>query len=279
MQRLEAAVQALRDRMAELGSQLISRLPEFLAALLIMLVGWLAGRWLQRTTVKVGERLHQRLERSERMPDPDAGPRSSILVHLMGNVVFWSTLALFATVAVDVAGFDPVVTWLGRLVQYLPNLLLGLSIIVAGYLLSGVVRAFVGDALASANVSQRVPLARGAQLITIAAAVIIGIDQMGVRVALITTVMSIMLAGFLAGLSLAFGMGARGLVANLVGAHQARRYIQLGERARIGDMVGEVVELTPTGIVLASELGRVHVPAAQFHEVPVIVSAPEEPHG
>jgi hypothetical protein len=44
-------------------------------------------------------------------------------------------------------------------------------------------------------------------------------------------------------------------------------------------MVGEVVELTPTGIVLASELGRVHVPAAQFHEVPVIVSLPEEPRG
>jgi hypothetical protein len=279
MQRLDAAVQALRDRLAELGSQLISHLPELVAALLITLAGWLAGRWLRRMTVKVGERLYRRLERAERAPDPDAAPRSSILVHLVGNVVLWSTLALFATVAVDVAGFDAVVTWLGRLVQYLPNLLLGLLIIVAGYLLSGAVRAFVGDALASANVSQRVPLARGAQLITIAAAVIIGIDQMGVRVALITTVLSIMLAGFLGGLSLAFGLGARSLVANLVGAHQARRYMRLGERARIGDMAGEVIELTPTGIVLASELGRVHVPAARFHEVPVIVSAPEESHG
>ena len=279
MQRLDDAVQALRDRMAELGSELVSHLPELVAALLITLAGWLAGRWLRRVTVKVGERLYRRLERAERAPDPDAAPRSSILVHLVGNVVLWSTLALFATVAVDVAGFDPVVTWLGRLVQYLPNLLLGLFIIVAGYLLSGAVRAFVGDALASANVSQRVPLARGAQLITIVAAVIIGIDQMGVRVALITTVLSIMLAGFLAGISLAFGLGARSLVANLVGAHQARRYMRLGERARIGDLVGEVIELTPTGIVLASELGRVHVPAARFHDVPVIMSAPEESHG
>ena len=279
MQRLNDALQALRDRMNELGSLFIAHLPELVAALLITLAGWLVGRGLRRMTVKAGERLYRRLDRIERTPDPDTPLRSSVLVHLIGNVVLWSTLALFATVAVDVAGFDPVVTWLGRLVQYLPSLLLGLLIIVGGYLLSGAVRVFVGDALASANVSQRAPLARAAQLITIVAAIIIGIDQMGVRVALITTVLSIVLAGFLAGLSLAFGLGARSLVANLVGAHQARRYVRLGERARIGNLVGEVIELTPTGIVLASELGRVHVPAARFHEEPLIVSAPEESLG
>ena len=65
-------------------------------------------------TVKAGERLYRRLDRIERTPEPDTPLRSSVLVHLVGNVVLWSTLALFATVAVDVAGFDPVVRWLGR---------------------------------------------------------------------------------------------------------------------------------------------------------------------
>jgi hypothetical protein len=44
-------------------------------------------------------------------------------------------------------------------------------------------------------------------------------------------------------------------------------------------MAGEVVEFTPTGIVLASETGRVHVPASRFHDEPLIVSPPEEPRG
>ncbi len=279
MQRLNDALQALGDRITNLAAQIIAHIPELVAAILIILVGWLIGRSLRRVTMALGERVYRRLERADRAPDTDVAPRSSIVLRLVGNIVLLSTVLFFATIAVEVAGLHAAVAWLGRFVQYLPNLLTGLFIIVAGYLLSGVVRVFVSDALASASVSQRVPLARVAQSITIIAAVVVGIDQMGVRVALITTMISIVLAGFLAGLALAFGLGARSLVANLVGAHHARRYIRPGERARIGDFSGEVIELTPTGIVLASDAGRIHVPASRFHDDAMIVSTPDQANG
>lgn len=278
MQRVTDAVQILRDRLVDLATRLIAHLPELIAAVLITLAGWLVGRWLRRLTVRVGDRIYRRLERRDQ-DHGEAGPRSSVVLRLVGNIVFWATVVLFATVAVDVAGLTAVRTWLAQLVTYLPHLLLGLFIIVAGYLLSGIVREFVEDALASAKVPQSGALGRLAQVIAIVGAVIIGIDQMGVEVTLITTVVSIVVAAFLGGLSLAFGLGARSLVANLVGAHHVRRYLRPGERARIGELTGEVIELTPTGIVLASEGGRVHIPAARFHEEALIVSAPERPRG
>jgi len=277
MERVTDAVQILRDRLADLATRLIAHLPELIAAVLITLAGWLVGRWLRRLTITVGDRIYRRLEREG--PPGAHGPRSSVVLRLVGNIVFWTTVVLFATVAVDVAGLSAVRMWLGQLVAYLPHLLLGLFIIVAGYLLSGILREFVEDALASAKVPQSVALGRLAQVIAVVGAVIIGIDQMGVEVTLITTVVSIVVGAFLAGLSLAFGLGARSLVANLVGAHHVRRYLRPGERARIGDLAGEVIELTPTGIVLASELGRVHIPAARFHDEALIVSPSEEPRG
>jgi len=279
MQRLTDALQILRDRLADLVTRLVTHLPEILAALLIAVAGWLIGRWLRRLTVSLGERVRRRLDRSDRAPDLAIAARSSIVLRLIGNLVLWSTVVLFATVAVDVAGWTAVRAWLGQLVAYLPRLLLGLLIIVAGYLLSGTVREFVKDALASAKVPQSAALGNLAQLITVVGAIIIGIDQMGVRIALITTVVSIVVAAFLGGLSLAFGLGARSLVANLVGAHHVRRFLRPGERARIGDVTGEVVELTPTGIVLASEAGRVHIPASRFHDEPLTVTPPEESRG
>jgi hypothetical protein len=279
MQRLTDALEILRDRIVDLATRLIAHLPEVLAALLITLAGWLIGRWLRRLTVSLGERIYRRLDRSDRSPDLEIAPRSPIVLRLIGNLVLWSTVILFATVALDVAGLDSIVNWLGRVVRYLPNLLVGLFIIIAGYLVSGVVRAFVSDALTTAKIPQGPMLGRVAQLIAIVAAVVIGIDQMGVKVDLITTAISIVLASFLAGMSLAFGLGARALVANLVGAHHARQYVRLGERARFGDLTGEVIELTPTGIVLASENGRVHVPASRFHEEALLVIPPEDARG
>jgi hypothetical protein len=272
VQQLNAAFQALRDRMYFLGAQVITHLPEVIGAVVIIAAGWLAGIWLRRLTIRLGERVSARVDHSEDYGGPKASPA---LLRLVANVVLWGTVILFATIAVDVAGLDIVVVGLGQLLGYLPNLLLGLFIIAGGYLASAAVRALVSDALLSANVPHRAPIARMAQMITLLGAVVIGIDQMGVKVALITTALNIALGTFLAGLALAFGLGARPLVSNLIGAQHARRYIRQGERARIGEFTGEIVELTPTGIVLASDEGRVHVPASRFHDEPLVILPPQ----
>ena len=95
-------------------------------------------------------------------------------------------------------------------------------------------------------------------------AVIVGLDQVGINVTFIVTVLAIATAALLGGFAIAFGLGARAYVGNLIGARELGREIEPGQIVRFGNSEGEVVGITATTLVLATKEGRLRVPAGTF---------------
>ena len=68
---------------------------------------------------------------------------------------------------------------------------------------------------------------------------------------------------------LAFALGARRHVANLL-AHRELARINVGERIRIDDVEGVVVEIHDTAVDVTTKHGVATVPAARFAESTVL---------
>jgi len=260
--------------MDQFAQALLDRLPGLLGALLLLTVGWLVAGWLRKLTRALGARLNRQLGRVLRGEHAERVRLSPALLRLLSNLVFWVALLGFVTAAARVADFELLTGWLDRIVDWLPQFLLGVVIVVTGYLIAAVVRDLVYDAPDSAGVAQRVLIGKLAQTATFLAALVIGIDQVGIDVTFVTTMIAVVLGVVLAGFSLAFGLGARQLVANLVAARSLQNHFAVGQRARIGGVEGEITEFTPTGAFIASAEGRVHVPASHFNVEPVILLGP-----
>ncbi len=272
-------VDQLRTVADEISRAIIAHLPQLLGALALVLIGWLIARWLRTLTRALGLRLNRGLDRVLRMDRVQRIRLSPALVRLLSNLVFWIVVLGFVTAAARVADFETLSGWLERVIAYLPQLFIGALIIVAGYLIGAIVRDLVFDALDSAGVAQRALIGRLAQAATFLAAIVIGIDQISVDVTFVTTMIAIVLGVVLAGFSLAFGLGARHVVANLIASHALQRQFRVGHRARIGGVEGEILEFTPTGVVLATSEGRVTVPAALFDEEPSVLLSPDTHDG
>jgi hypothetical protein len=157
---------------------------------------------------------------------------SQAQVELAASLVFWLVLFGFITAAAEVARLESLSGWLERLIGYLPKLLFGALIIVGGYLLGTVVRALVSDALYPAGLAQRALIGRLAQTATFLAAIVIGIDQMGFDVTFVTIMIAIVLGAALSGFALAFGLGARRAVANLIAARTLQQRFSVGSGRR-----------------------------------------------
>lgn len=271
-----AVLDRVRTAAADAGRSFLANLPDLLAALALLLIGWLVASLLRRLIISLGMRLNRGLDRVLR----DQRIRlSATQLRLLSSLVFWIVVFGFITAAAEVANFETLSGWLEAVIAYLPKLLLGVLIIVAGYLLSSIVRSLVSDALDSAGVAQRALIGRLAQAATFLAALAIGIEQMGIDVTFLTTVIAIVLGTVLAAFALAFGMGARQLVANLIAAHSLQRRLSVGHRARIGGIEGEILELTATGVILATAEGRVNVPASRFDEEASVLLSPDPRDG
>jgi small-conductance mechanosensitive channel len=66
--------------------------------------------------------------------------------------------------------------------------------------------------------------------------------------------------------ALAVGLGARSEVSNIIAVHYLSRAYAVGQRVRIGEADGRIVEIGLTGVALETSRGRLHVPAKEFSE-------------
>lgn len=249
-------------------------LPSLLGAAVLLAIGWLVARVLRYATLGVGDGANRVLERYLRMRALARMRLSPRVVKLVADVVFWLVVLFFVTAATRVARLETFSSWLDGIVEYLPTLLAGGLILLAGYILSTLVRDAVAATTAAVRLGQSELFGLVAQALTLVAAAILGISQIGIDVTFLVTVTAVVLGMFLAGISLAFGLGARSLVADLIGAHYLQHWLQPGQTARIGDIEGDVLEVNATNVVLATAEGRTTVPARLFSEQPSVVISP-----
>jgi len=88
---------------------------------------------------------------------------------------------------------------------------------------------------------------------------------------LLVVLTAVILGALLGGGALAFSLGARQMVSNLLAAQQLRQHYQVGDHIRIGELDGTVLEITARSVILETEEGRAQVPACQFDEQPCVV--------
>jgi hypothetical protein len=251
-------------------------LPYLLGAVTLFVIGWLVARLLRALFMRVGAGLNKLLDR---VVQPLGARRLTLaqpIITLIGNVIFWVVVLIFAATAARVGRLDAFTAWLDRIVTYLPTLLAGGLIALAGYLVSTLIRDVVSATVASTGSGQADLFGFIAQSAVFLSAVVIGLDQIGIDVTLLITLLGIVVGGSLLGIVFAFGFGARTFVGNLIAAQQLRQILEPGTVVRVADEEGQVLEITPTSIVLVGAKGRLMVPAKVFQEQTTLIVADHE---
>ena len=252
------------------------RVPSAVLALGVLLLGYLvallfrglAARLLRRWSaglVGVVERMSHR--RGVAMP-LEHGEAETLVVRVTSRIVFWLVFAIFLATATAAIGVPVVSTWLAGFAAYLPRVLAALAVLLLGVLAGHLARILVLSAAASAGLAYARTLAHTVQIGVIVVAAVIAIEELGIAVTFLIVLGSIALGAVLGGAALAFGLGARGAVANLVSCHYLARTYRVGHRIRIDGLEGAIVAIDPTAVVLETADGRVSIPARLFAEKP-----------
>jgi small-conductance mechanosensitive channel len=250
-----------------LFERLHAHLPSLIGALVLLAAGWLLARLLRVLTVRgmhLAETLIERLAGASRL-------RVGRSANVLGTIVYWVVLLFFVTAATQVLGLQTFTDWLARLLDYLPTLAAGVLIVVAGYLLASFVADLVLATATRLQPAQRTALARLAQGATLVAAILVGADQIGIRVTWLAILAAVIIASVLGGVTIAVSLGARGYVANLIGAHYLRQAFRVGQRVRVAGFEGRIVEVSATSLVLEATEGRVALPGRVYNDEPIVL--------
>lgn len=242
-------------------------LPAMLGAALLVLAGWLLGRllaWLaRRGTAAALNRLHKRPELHGAIESSGAAAQVPAVV---AGFVFWVILIFFIAAAMETLGLPVVTASLSRVAYYLPNVLAALAIVFVGIITAKVLGSAVSRATSSTGMALGPVIGATVRGTVILVAVVVAIEQVGIEANLLVVIVAVVVGTVLAGAGLAFGLGARTAVSNIIGAHYVAQAYRVGQTVRVAGVEGRIVETTPTAVFVAGPEGRVMIPAKTFSE-------------
>lgn len=198
--------------------ELMGFLPSLLAAIIVMIFGVLAARWSKWISIKLfkalgfkqllkGSPVEKFLEKSETGFKPD---------QLIGSIVKGLVLLVFAIASVNILGLDSVSALLTDILQYIPTIFAAFIILIVGTLLAGLVESLVKGSVSSISVSTARLVSRIASYVVMIFAVLAAVAQLGIASQLIYILFIGIVAMLAVGFGLAFGLGAKDLVAKIL---------------------------------------------------------------
>jgi len=260
-------VTSVRDSFTELVWWVRAQQPKLLGAAALLLVGWLLALLMRLLASRLVQALGRMLPgRVLRRGLPQLTVERQIS-DVIGLVVFWAVLLFFLAAAADTLGLPVLSTSLAGLGFYLPRLIGAILILVVGLIVGNLGRDAVSAGAAASGAPFAASLGQTFRAAILIAAGLIAVAELGIDITLLTAVISVTLLAVLGAFALAFGLGARTAVANIIGAHYLRQTFQIGQQVRFAEFEGTISAITATAVRVRVAEGEVVIPAKHFHEV------------
>lgn len=253
-------------------------LPPVVAALLLLLLGWILAMISQALVTRVLRRLGldglaERVGASQTLTD--LGVKRTVSA-LLGRFVYWLVLLVFVLTAVRRLGLTGVDQALLALTGYLPSILAASLVLFLGV----VIARFVGDAVGTfalrAGVRGGPALGTATRFAILALTAILALEQLNLQTGLLVMIALIVVGAVALALGLAFGLGSRSLAHGIMAGLHARESFAPGEELVVRNHHGRLVRIDAVTTVLETDEGHVSIPNVVLVEEDVLVLASAE---
>jgi len=263
---LSQLMSGVRESLTELTRWTVAQQPRLFSAAALLVVGVGLALLLRLLAVRLVRALERIVPGRALRGGP---PRLTIdrrIADIIGLIVFWTVLLFFIAAAADTVGLPLLGASVSGLGFYVPRLLGAVLVVIIGLVVGNLARDAVTATAAAAGAPFAAAVGQIVRVAILVAASLIAVGQLGIDITLLTAILSVMVAAVLGAFALAFGLGARTAVSNIIGAHYLRQTFQAGHTVRFGAIEGTVAAITSTAVVIRVPDGQVVVPAKQFSE-------------
>jgi hypothetical protein len=135
---------------------------------------------------------------------------------LIGILFYWFIMLLAFMAALNALGLTATAQMLDRIILYIPSVIAALFVFILGLFIASFVSGVVRTATAGVGVTESNFLGRLAQTVVTIFALVIALQQLNIKVAVLTYSLNILLASAGLGLALAFGLGGKDAASRMI---------------------------------------------------------------
>lgn len=210
------------DRLQASFAQLWDFVPALLGAGVVLFVGYLVAKLVQKGVARIMRRLHlNELLRKGGLTQAVDRPGTHLNpTRFLANLAFWFIMFAAMLVAANALGLDSLGQVFSELVGYIPSVIAAIVIVILGIVLGDFVGGLI---MASTSALHGGPtLARAGKFGVVLLAIFMSLQELGVATNIVTTAFAIIFGAIALALSLSFGLGNRDLAGEITRAWYER---------------------------------------------------------
>ena len=264
-------LQPLQQAFRHLMSETINFLPNLIAGVMMLAVGWLIS-WL---VAGGSRRLVRRLRLDEVMNKAgwtDAFSRANVKTlpsEMVARLVFWVLFLFFLVLAVENLGLELTAVPLRAFIEYLPRLLGAVLLLFVGSFVAVVIGSAFGASLARIDFVQHKLFAAIMRTMILIVTFVATVEHLGFDISMLTTTLTNLVTIAAAGLAIAFALGSRDATRNMLAGYYARERFRTGDRLELPDGRGELVAIGTLNSEIELEGGSLVIPNSMLVETAV----------
>jgi len=258
----------LLETLAALGNLVASAIPRIAVGILLIIVGGVLAKGIEFVlrAMLIRVRFDSLMERAHVTKALRRTGLRQQLSLLLPKLAYFLTVFLVAKIASDVIGLIAVSNAIGAFFSYLPNVLAALVLLILGTTAGQFTGQMVTRAAESSGFDSAPALGKVVSALTIFLVAMMAIGQLKIDTEMVRIVTSFVLAAGALGFGLAFGLGTRDVVQNIVAGFYTRRLLTVGNRLTIAGQSGTLTAVTSTHTVLNDGVNEILVANATFLE-------------
>ncbi len=241
-------------------------IPSVLAAILLILIGWLTARIVSFLILKflsvvkfnsLANRINatKALERANIQLSP---------VHIISRFAYWLILLLFFVTATDTLGWTIVSEQISKLIAFLPTLISGIAIFIIGLYIATFFKEIISAATASLGVNGGKIISGFVFYFLVVIITITALDQIGIDTSIITSNVVLILGAILLAASISYGIASKTILSNMLASFYSRKTFRVGQYIRIDDVEGEILNIDTIALTLQTDKDKVVIPTQEL---------------
>jgi small-conductance mechanosensitive channel len=260
----------LLNAFASLGNSVLTAIPKVAVGILLVVLGLLAAKLIEVVlrTMLVRVRFDKLVEKTgidkalQRI-----GLRQQLNLFLP-KLAYFLVLFLLAKTASDALGLAAISNAIGAFFAYLPNIIAALLLLILGTTVGQFAGQMITQAAESAGIDSAAALGKLVSALIIFIVAMMAIGQLKIDTEMVRIVTSFFLGAGALAFGLAFGMGTREIVRNIVTGFYIRKVLVVGKAVDVAGQSGILTAITATHAILDSDGRDVILPNSNFMEHP-----------
>ncbi len=213
-------IRTIQESFADAVGTIVGYIDEIIVVIAILIIGLFAGRILGKVVSKVLDKIGVD-EAVDKTAIGDTIKKSGMTtVGVFGALVRWFIYLIFIMAAVNVLDIPMFTTLMHQVVLYVPHLILGIIVLVAGLIVADFVMDKIGEQLTAKEVEFADTMTSVLRAIFYLVVIVFALDQLLIETTIIYTFLVPLAWGLAAGIAIAIGIslgwGTKDIVAEYI---------------------------------------------------------------